>query len=155
MYVWLVVAVVVAVGVLLFAGIVSPGDPSDRTDESAPRSAWTALWSDFRSGASALRTRVRALRHGGGPASQPDDGPQRVSVLAGPPPAQVRWTARRQGSAGRGAAGPTDRELLDREPHASESNTSFEDFFEATATSEPAYLDSAQLSDALHLHLRR
>ena len=39
-------------------------------------------------------------------------------------------------------------------PRRSESSTTVEEFFEATATSEPAYLDAAQLSDALH-SLRR
>ncbi|SDC67295.1 hypothetical protein SAMN05216410_2146 [Sanguibacter gelidistatuariae] len=157
MYVWLLVAVVVAVGVLLLAGIVSPGDPADGAEDAGdptPGSAWTSLWLDFRSGVSALRARLDRLRRRDGSGSAPDGGPRRVSVLAGPRPSQGRWTGRRQASGGRGTAESKDRDLVDEEPHASESNTSFDDFFEATATSEPAYLDTAQLSDALH-HLRR
>lgn len=172
MYMWLVVAVVAAVGVLFLAGRLSPGDRSEDADEDG--SAWTSLWRDFRSGTASLRTRLSRLRRGpqiGGEAeSTSDDGPQRVSVLSGRRPTG-RTAGRRPGrqsherqdaSAATGVHGqpeqrPTDSGRGDSSPrdsHPAESNTSFDDFFEATATSEPAYLDAAQLSDALH-HLRR
>lgn len=172
MYMWLVVAVVAAVGVLFLAGMLSPGDRSEDADEDG--SAWTSLWRDFRSGTASLRTRLSRLRpgaHTGGDAgSGPDDGPQRVSVLADLRPTG-RTAGRRPGRQAHGhrdasaatlAKGQPKQRPADsgrgdsfpRDSHTAESNTSFDDFFEATATSEPAYLDAAQLSDALH-HLRR
>lgn len=130
MYVWMMVAVLVAVGVLLIAGKITPSEPVDDVDGQAPvapGSAWTSMWLDFCAGTSSLRARLgrigRRSRLGSG-----DNGPRRVAVRS---PSRA----------------------ADREPGAAASNTSIDDFFEATATSEPAYLDAAELSDALH-HLR-
>lgn len=189
MYVWSLLAVVVAVGVLLLAGVLAPGESRD---EERTGSAWTTLWHDFRAGTADARARWRTRRgRAGSPALRgsgreqaraatdgadgADGAPTRVSVLASrgtttpgegaavgsstesstpatptapstTRPARTPRTPRAAGA--RGAWEP----LWSQE--GAESNTSIDDFFEATQTSQPAYLDAAQLSDALH-QLRR
>ena len=145
MYMWLLVTVVVAVGVLLLAGVLAPRESDDRDSHDAPGSAWGSLWNDFLSGTSPLRERIDALRHRGKAHSPTEPATPRVSVL------------NRQSRTGHTPAGASDASA--DEPSwfdlgSAESNTSVEEFFEATATSEPAYLDAAQLSDALN-SLRR
>ena len=164
MYVWLVVTLAVAVGVLLLAGTLSTGDHDDvgEDDEAAP-SAWSSLWQDFLSATSSLRARWDRVRHRPGPDAGPDAAPQRISVLAHRP-----TTRRRAGNAPSTTAGPSTGARPAARPAVrpaadgtgwsggddAESNTSFDDFFEATTTSGPAYLDAAQLSEALN-SLRR
>lgn len=152
MYVWLLVTLAVAVGVLMLAGILSPGDRDDDGDDgAAPSSAWSTLWHDFLSATSSLRARLARLRRPADVATSPDTSSARSGgrtaghTRAGqpaPPAAPAPVEAPK-------AVAPS---RFDRDP--AESNTSFEEFFEATATSEPAYLDAAQLSDALN-SLRR
>ena len=161
MYVWLLVTLAVAVGVLLLAGILSPGDHDDvgEDDDGAPVSAWSSLWQDFLSATANLRARLDRLRHRSGPSAGPGS-PERVSVLPrSRPAARGRTSPASPPAAGRTTAGTTSAgqaaaaEATPAQTTAT-SNTSFEEFFEATATSGPAYLDAAQLSEALN-SLRR
>ncbi len=165
MYVWLLVTLAVAVGVLMLAGILSPADrdDSDDGDDAAPTSAWSALWQDFLSATATTRARLARLRHRATPdaeASAPratagrTAGHPRAGQTAAAPasPAPAAAATRAATTAPRTVPPRPATSRLDRDP--AESNTSFEEFFEATATSEPAYLDAAQLSDALH-SLRR
>lgn len=165
MYVWLLVTLAVAVGVLMLAGILSPADrdDSDDGDDAAPTSAWSALWQDFLSATATTRARLARLRHRATPdadasapratagrtAGHPRAG-QTAAAPASPAPAAAATPAATTAPRTVPPRPATSRQ--DRDP--AESNTSFEEFFEATATSEPAYLDAAQLSDALH-SLRR
>lgn len=165
MYVWLLVTLAVAVGVLMLAGILSPADrdDSDDGDDATPTSAWSALWQDFLSATATTRARLARLRHRATPdadasapratagrtAGHPRAG-QTAAAPASPAPAAAATPAATTAPRTVPPRPATSRQ--DRDP--AESNTSFEEFFEATATSEPAYLDAAQLSDALH-SLRR
>lgn len=154
MYMWLLVAVIVAVGVLVLAGILAPRESDDRDDHDDHGSAWGSLWHDFLSGTSPLRERIDALRHRGKSPTPRGTGAPRVSVLnrqsdtglSRGPQAAVRTPVVTS------AASVDGTSWFDLGP--AESNTSVEEFFAATATSEPAYLDAAQLSDALN-SLRR
>jgi len=139
-YVWLVVAVLLAAGVLLLAGAATQGSGSDRQDgPRGPLDAARQGWRDFRSGLGTLRARATGRRSA--PASQPpasgaqapvDGAPARVSVLVGAP------------------SGPSGRPSTDAWSFETPRDTTIEDFFAATQTSEPAYLDTAQVSDVLH-----
>ncbi len=170
MYVWLLVTLAVAVGVLMLAGILSPADrdDSDDGDDAAPTSAWSALWQDFLSATATTRARLARLRHRATPdadasapratagrtAGHPRAGQTAAAPAApaSPAPAPAAASTPAPTTAPRTVPPRPATSRLDRDP--AESNTSFEEFFEATATSEPAYLDAAQLSDALH-SLRR
>lgn len=154
MYMWLLVTVVVAVGVLVLAGVLAPRDGDDRDDRDAPTSAWGSLWHDFLSGTSPLRDRIDALRHRGETRSPHGTATPRVSVLNRDFDPGRRRVGQASGphSAPASAASADGSSWFDLGP--AESNTSVEEFFAATATSEPAYLDAAQLSDALN-SLRR
>ena len=149
MYVWLVVAVVLAVGVLALAYAATRRDGSVSGDD-APRTLAAAAhqtWTDFRSGLSTLRSRLARVGRasGSGPAGarqgRPGAGgagtPARVPVLAGARPASVRGDDGRRG--------------MDAWSFETPQDTTIDDFFSATQTSEPAYLDTAQMSDLLHL----
>lgn len=167
MYVWLLVTLAVAVGVLMLAGILSPADrdDSDDGDDAAPTSAWSALWQDFLSATATTRARLARLRHAtpdadasaprataGRTAGHPRAGQTAAAPAAPASPAPAAAATPAATTAPRTVPPRPATSRLDRDP--AESNTSFEEFFEATATSEPAYLDAAQLSDALH-SLRR
>ena len=147
MYVWLVVAVVLAVGVLLLALAATRGEGSERAGDGGPRTlSETAqqAWVDFRSGAGTLRSRLT----GGGRAS----GARPLPALRGRPtaagaPARVPVLPTKQARDGRddGARRPMDAWSFE-----TPEDTTIDDFFAATQTSEPAYLDTAQMSDVLH-----
>ena len=148
MYVWLVVAVLLAVGVLLLALAATRGDGSERPGDGRPRTLSEAAqqtWLDFRSGARTLRAR---LTGGGRPSARPLAGMrgQDAAVRAGAP-ARVPVLAATQARDGRseGAHRPTDAWTFE-----TPQDTTIDDFFAATQTSEPAYLDTTQMTDVLH-----
>ena len=159
MYVWLLVTLAVAVGVLMLAGILSPGDRDDPDDpddpaHEAPSSAWWSLWQDFLSATSSLRARLARLRHPADAATSPDTSPARPGGRTAGHARAGQTATPVPASASAPVVAPKVTALSRFERDAAESNTSFEEFFQATATSEPAYLDAAQLSDALN-SLRR
>lgn len=147
MYVWLVLAVVLAVGVLVLAHAATREDTADRPAGDRPRTLAAAVhqtWLDFRSGATTLRSRVRSLGRGssttgggtlGAPTAARAGSPARVPVLAG------ARTPLGRGDAGRPA---------DAWSSETPQDTTIDDFFAATQTSGPAYLDTAEMSDVLH-----
>lgn len=147
MYVWLVLAVILAVGVLVLAHAATREDASDRPADDRPRTLSAAVhqtWLDFRSGATTLRSRVRSLGRGtattgGGPLRAPTaalaNSPERVPVLAGARTLIGRGDARR----------PTDAWSSE-----TPQDTTIDDFFAATQTSGSAYLHTAEMSDVLH-----
>ncbi|MEP7764966.1 hypothetical protein [Sanguibacter sp. 25GB23B1] len=148
MYVWLVVAILLAVGVLLLAAAATRGDGSGNGDGGGPRTlaeAVSQVWGDFRAGAATLRARLgrgRASTAGspvrgrsGAPGPRPG-APTRVPVLAG-----------RSGPAERDTA---QRATTDAWSFETPQETTIDDFFAATQTSAPAYLDTTQVSQVLH-----
>ena len=155
MYVWLLVTLAVAVGVLALAGILTSGDRDD-SDDDAPASAWTTLWQDFLSGTSAVRAQLAQLRHRVAGTPGPSVPHTASGRTAGHPRPGHPQAGRADAPAP--AADPAPPATLSatswHERQTAGANTSFEEFFEATATDGPAYLDAAQLSDALH-SLRR
>lgn len=162
MYVWLLLTVAVAVGVLMLAGFLSRGD-QDPDDDDAPASAWSAMWHDFQSATSSLRARLARLSGRGDAGTSSDAARPHPSTGRTAGHARAGQATRPAGAASSAALpasvapaaasrAPVGTSLFASEP--SESNTSLAEFFEATATDEPAYLDAAQLSDALN-SLRR
>jgi hypothetical protein len=101
------------------------------------------VWLDFRRGAATLRARLgmRSAATGpraGGQAGAPVQrrgGPARVPVLAG-----------RSAAAG----DTTRRGASDAWSFETPQDTTIDDFFDATQTSDPAYLDTTQVSHVLH-----
>lgn len=146
MYAWLVVAVLLAVGVLLLAAAATRGDGSGQGSGGGPRTlgeAASMVWLDFRRGAATLRARLGGRRsttastagaRPGAPGRQPG-APARVPVLAG------RSAAEHDGSR---------RPATDAWSLETPQDTTIDDFFAATQTSDPAYLDTTQVSHVLH-----
>ncbi|MBI9116248.1 hypothetical protein [Sanguibacter suaedae] len=128
LYLWSLVALLVAGAVLALAAWLAPRDPAEgRTGRS--------LVSDFRAGVRPLLDGVRSLvatvrRRGAAPdgTAPGTSAPRRVPALP----------------TSRGPVGGTW--ALDEDTQT----TTIDDFFEATRTDGPAYLDSAELADALH-----
>ncbi|PFG33568.1 hypothetical protein [Sanguibacter antarcticus] len=147
MYVWLVVAVVLAVGVVLLAATTSDEGEPGQEPVSAPRKlAATArqTWFDFLSGAQMLRARLDRLRvaSSGSEAASGADGSRALHTGASPRLSVLAGASDRKDN--------TRPRTTDAWSFETPQDTTIDDFFAATQTSAPAYLDATQMSNALH-----
>lgn len=140
-YVWLVVAVLLAAGVLLLAGASTQGAGADREDGGPRGPVATARegWRDFLSGLRTLRSRISGLLRR--LTKKPPAAAARATVDGAPPRVSVLPGTRTTQSTSRS----TDAWSIE-----TPQDTTIEDFFAATQTSEPAYLDAGEVSDVLH-----